>query len=181
MGRVDIVVPGNISESVARQAAQAEVDRVAGVTTFARQIEQSAQPPSRLLYDAVIDREKRWRAIEDHFGLYTAAQVADIAGSVARNRSEYATARHRRGLLMALRRRGQLRFPGFQFDTMSGEVRPIVPQLIRVFTGAGWTHESIIQWCAAPEGYLDDAMPADVMGTRPADVLDAARNVAAAW
>lgn len=181
MSRVDIRVPDNVSESVARRAAQAEVDRVAGVTTFTIQIEKAAQPPSRLLYDAAIDREKRWRSIEDRFGLYTAAQVADIAGSVARNRSEYATARHRKGALMAIRRRGQLLFPGFQFDPSSGEVRPVVPQLIVVFTSAGWTHESIIQWCAAPQGYLDDVVPADVMGARSDDVLDAARNVATAW
>lgn len=172
---------GQIASSAGEQALRDYAHGTITQVEYFRRRGLDSYTINLLLHDSIADRDERWRAIEDRFGLYTAAEVADLVGSVARNRSEYATVRHRKGALMAIRRRGQLLFPGFQFDPDRSAVRSVVPQLIRVFTAVGWSHESMTQWCAAPQGYLDDDVPADVMGVRPVDVLEAARDVAATW
>lgn len=183
--QVKVTVPAGLNTTTvlaaAGAAAQATVDRMASSNAISNILENSNHPPSRLLLAAISDREQRWRDLEAAHGLYNSAEVHDLAGSTAKNPYEWASSRYRAGKLIAATRRGRLMFPGFQFDPESGKPWPMIPELARLFRNAGWSDNSVIQWCAAANGYLGGTAPADILGTRPAEVLDAARSVIAPW
>lgn len=122
--------------------------------------------------------EQLWRDLEERYGLLTGAEVADAAGSRARNRSEYASALARDGKVIAVRRGGQARYPGYQFAL--GRPVPGLVLVLSVFSEAAWSAESVTLWMAAPNGYLAQQCPADLVSEDPDRVLDAALNASAA-
>lgn len=133
-------------------------------------------PPDMLA--AVATQERRWRDLEQRYGLLDSAAVARLAGSTARNRSEYASNLRSRGQILGARRRRGYVYPAFQFAT-DGRVHPTVREIVPVMAAQGWDPESIILWMAAPNGYLGGDAPADRLDDA-ATVLQAATNAARA-
>lgn len=156
-----------------------EAKQLAAAGTIAAAVQDAAEPPSANSMAAIAQHERRWRDLADEYGLYTAAEVATLVGSAARNRAEYASTRFRNNQLLAVQRAGRLLFPGYQFDPVARQIWPGMDRLVHVFHDAGWAQSSAAIWLTGPNGYLGGAKPADVLDTRMDDVIDAAQNAAA--
>lgn len=154
-----------------KDSAQAEQSLVHWLQT-------AASPPRPAVASASIRVEQCWRVLEQRWGLLTGAEVGELRGSRAHNRSEAASALARAGKVVQVRRGGQARYPGCQFDE-GGRPHPVMPQLVSLFSEAGWSHESVALWLAAPNGYLAQQCPADLLETRPPAVVDAAQQATA--
>lgn len=141
-------------------------------------LSRSSQVPGPATIRALRDREAAWRDVENRYGLLSAADVADMAGSLSANRSEYASAQRRRSRILGVERAGRVVYPGFQFSA-DGKALPGMQPVLANFRDAEWPAESVMFWFTAPNGYLDDAEPAQRLRTDPTAVLDAAANAAA--
>jgi hypothetical protein len=103
-------------------------------------------------------------AFISEIGALTAAEVAVVAGSKARNSSALAGRWRSEGRIFAVSWAGSQRYPAFQFE--NGAPRPSIAKVLRAFGGtpSGW---EIALWFASPStylpgdgaplGYLDDA------------------------
>ena len=103
-----------------------------------------------------------WDNVKDRYGVYTAAELADVAGSKARNRSSYAADLLRKGRAIAVRRGRENLFPAFQFDD-AGEPWSVLSSIIPVFRGAAWSDFSIVMWMTSPTGWLGNKEPARLL------------------
>lgn len=108
------------------------------------------------------------------FGALTSAEVAEFVGSEARNRSSLAHRWRKEGRLLAVPYRGTLLYPGFQFH--DGDVVPRMADVLRQLSLGGLTEWETALWFAAPNGWLDDRRPADLLLDDPARVVEAARQ-----
>lgn len=118
--------------------------------------------------------ENAWRAIEREFGLLTSREVSERLGSRSPNRS-YASDQHSRGRLIAVRRAGGMRFPGFQIDPVEQQIRPVIEDLLRIARSADVSEASLALWLCTPTGYLDGERPVDRLD-RPEEVAEAAES-----
>lgn len=107
------------------------------------------------------------------FGLLTSAEVAELAGSRAKNRAALANRWTKEGRVFAVPHGGQLLWPGFQFDTQ-GQPRPVVAELLRLFEDepSPW---ALALWFTSHTGWLDGRRPVDLLETEPGAVVEAAR------
>jgi hypothetical protein len=66
-------------------------------------------------------------------------------------------------------------YPGAQFDPMNGQVLSVVPELLALLPSEedGWGN---IFWIFQPRRSLQGQRPADMLATKPAAVLQAARD-----
>lgn len=91
--------------------------------------------------------------------------------------------RIRRGTLLGLPGRGTTWFPTWQFERTERQVRPVVPQLLTVFSRLTQPLQpvEVASWARQRRPELDGLSPADwIAGGRPdADVLTVARRSAA--
>lgn len=108
------------------------------------------------------------------FGALTSAQVADMLGSEAKNRSSLAHRRRKEGRLLAVSYKGAVWYPGFQFH--DGEVLPVIAEVLTEFAGAGMGDWEAALWFTAPNGWLDDARPVLLLLDEPSRVVEAARH-----
>ncbi len=107
------------------------------------------------------------------FGLLTSAEVAELAGSRARNRAALANRWTKEGRVFAVPHGGQLLWPGFQFDAQ-GQPRPVVAEVLRSFADepSPW---ALALWFTSHTGWLDGRRPVDLLETEPGAVVEAAR------
>lgn len=159
-----------ISGILARVVAAAEASETIGRSM---EITQTLPGPATLI--AIRDREQGWRDVAERYGLLTSHDAAKMAGSTAKNPSEWASQRVRSGRLIAVTRSGRNLFPGFQFDERGQERRGLQP-ILTAFADADWDSESIVLWFTAPNGYLGHRDPADLIAEAPDAVLEAALN-----
>lgn len=127
---------------------------------------------------AILDQARRNAAARDAFiaecgGLLTSAQVAELAGSGARNASQLAWRLKQEGRIFSVEHRGQTFYPALQFNPQTGKPREVIGELIAVLAPlySGW---SLALWFAAANDWLDGARPCDPLAERATDVLDAA-------
>lgn len=156
------------------------VSAVEAATAVGAALASADELPGRATITALRDREAAWRDVEMRYGLLTAQRVAAAAGSRAANVNEYASAMSRSGRAVAIRRTNRLLFPAFQFDP-NGRPRAGLKGILAVFRTADWSAESVVLWFSAPNGYLEDAEPAERLTDDPDAVLEAAKNAAADW
>lgn len=174
---VVVPVPRRHASALRSLAAQVQGQALAA-DEVADVLERVGQVPSAATVAALTRMEQRWRDMQERHGLLTGAEVADLAGSRAQNRSELGSSLARQGQVVAVRRAGRALYPGFQF-TEHGKPRPVVADVVRLLRGADWSDESIVLWFDAPNGYLDDRHPADLLEAEPDAVRDAATQAAA--
>jgi RNA polymerase sigma factor (sigma-70 family) len=105
------------------------------------------------------------------FGAYTSAEVADLVGSSARNRSAVASRLRREGRLIGVDYRGSTYFPAFQFS--GSEPLPIVAEATALLRERGWSDWQQLLWWTTRSDLLDGRRPVDVIN-EPEAVRDAA-------
>ena len=126
------------------------------------------------LVQGAMATENAWRTMEQEFGLLTAQDASRALGSRAKGRSTLAHDRRENGQLVGVRRGNAVLYPGFQFDR-NGEVRKVIPALVRLAREARRSDEDLAQWICLPSGHLDGDRPVDRLQDADA-VLAAARG-----
>ncbi len=109
------------------------------------------------------------------FGALTAAQVAELAGSEAKNTSALAGRWRREGRLIAVEHRGTLYYPGFQFDS-SGKPKPVVADVLRCVGPPTVTPWQQALWFTSANGWLGGRRPVDLLDDQREGVVAAARE-----
>lgn len=171
-----VEIPASLDPTTVERALRAHVEDLARIARIKGVVQEAHSALSPGLLAAVADQEHRWRDIERRYGLLGSGDVAILARSTARNRSEYASSLRSRRQVLAALRRGRYVYPAFQFSD-SGRVHPAVPAVIAVMGDQDWDAESIILWMTSPNGYLGGDAPADRVADTEA-VVDAATNAA---
>jgi hypothetical protein len=152
---IGIGLRGTDVEKVLRAAvAQQGVEEHAAALTKLR----SAISPATAR--AVQAGENTARAIEAEFGLLSASAVAELLGSKGPHRSLAGDLR-KRGQLLYLPRLNSFVYPGFQFDSTRGRIRPFVAPLLSLAMKCDWDVEDVVRWMVAPTTYLQGRRPVD--------------------
>jgi hypothetical protein len=145
-----------------------------GIAALGPALAEIEAPVSPQLARSVAATEKTWRELEEEFGLLSSLEVSELIGSRSPNRS-YASDQRSRGRLIAVKRPGGLRYPGYQFDRSEHAIRPVMADLIRVAADAGRSEASLALWMVIPTGYLDGDRPVDQLSD-PDKVVEAAQQ-----
>jgi phasin family protein len=132
-------------------------------------------PRSPIIEHVRCNAEARDAFIADYGGLFTSAQVAELARSEAGNKAQMAHRWRKEGRIFAVEHRGQTYFPAFQFDHENGRPRPVMRQLIAALAPyhQGW---SLALWFAGANAWLGGKRPIDLLERKPEQVLAAART-----
>ncbi|MDJ0354426.1 hypothetical protein [Pseudarthrobacter sp. PH31-O2] len=118
--------------------------------------------------------ENAWRKMEAEFGLLSSKEVSEAVGSKSPNRS-FASDQRAAGKLLAVKRPGGFRYPGFQIDRSEHTIRPVIHDLLKVAQEADRSETSLALWMVSPTGYLDGARPVDELD-HPEQVVETARQ-----
>lgn len=145
-----------------------------GIAALGPALAEIDTPVSPQLARSLAATENAWRALEAEFGLLSSREVSALVGSRSPNRS-YASEQRSKGKLIAVKRPGGLRYPGYQFDRSEHAIRPVMADLIRVAEEAGRSEASLALWMTMPSGYLDGARPVDQLSD-PDKVVEAAEQ-----
>jgi hypothetical protein len=108
----------------------------------------------------------------EEFGALSAEEVADRAGSKARNRSALASRWHSEGRTLAVLWHGRTLYPAFQFR--DGRPIPIVGRATGILRERGLGGWQLALWFTTPSGWLWDRRPVDLLDEEPERVLAAA-------
>ena len=112
----------------------------------------------------------------DEFGAVTSAEVADLAGSTADNRSATANRWRQERRIFGVRHQDVLYYPGFQFGG-DGRPLPVVHDVLDVLSGHGLTDWEVALWfTTTTTGSLGDRRPVDLLNDDPDAVVEAARR-----
>ena len=113
---------------------------------------------------------ERWLTSED-------IALGARGGVVESNKDQYAYQLRQSGQVLGVRHQRKRLHPACQFREVEGRLEPlpIMKSLLEVLPvdDSGWDQAL---WLFQPTGRLDGARPADVLATRPEDVLDAAKK-----
>ena len=145
-----------------------------GIEALGAALADSETPVSHQLARSMAATEKAWRDLEAEFGLLSSVEVSELVGSKSPNRS-FASEQRGKGRLIAVKRPGGFRYPGFQFDRTEHMIRPVMAELIRVAEVAGRSEASLALWMALSTGYLDGRRPVDTL-SQPEKVVEAAEQ-----
>ena len=109
------------------------------------------------------------------FGALTAREIADLAGSGAVNRAQYAHALTRAGKVFSVVHRRQVLYPGFQFSSSNGAPIPAIAILLPVLRSRFQGEWEIALWFATPNSWLGGRRPLDVLRDDEDGVIKAAQ------
>jgi hypothetical protein len=152
------------------QRAAEGIEELTGALTPAIQL-----PTPAVLLQARRNAGARSELLSE-FGALTAAEVAELAGSEARNTSALAGRWRREGRLLAVEHHGTAYYPAFQFDS-DGKPRPIVQEVLEHLSVPDTTAWQQALWFTTANGWLDGQRPVDVLDEHPDAVAAAAREV----
>ena len=110
------------------------------------------------------------------FGLLTAPEVAELAGSQASNRSALASRWKAEGRIWSVPYKGQQLWPGFQFDK-DGQPHAVIAEVLAALPKAASPWGRTL-WFVSANGWLDGERPVDLLASRTEDILEAARREA---
>jgi len=128
-------------------------------------------PSAAAVWHAQRSAEAR-AALLREWGAWSAAELADRAGSSASNRAALASAWRTSGRVVGVEWRGRTIFPAFQF-TADGQPRPELAGILGHLRRAGMSDWQTALWFATETGWLDDRRPIDVLDDEP-DAVEAA-------
>jgi hypothetical protein len=111
----------------------------------------------------------------EEFGALTAAEVADLAGSEAKNTSALAGRWRREGRLLAVEHHGTLYYPGFQFDS-AGKLKPVIAEVLRYLGLQDVSPWQQALWFTTANGWLRGRRPVDILDDEHNAVVSAARE-----
>jgi hypothetical protein len=150
-----------------RESATALGDALDAVNVYSEPAVARAVQAELNLYDR----------IEAEFGLLSSAETGRRLGSRSSAPRNLAVATRRNGALLAITRRHQILFPGFQFGA-DGRPLPVIRILRDLAEEAQWSENGVVQWLCAPTTYLGGLRPVDLLASDPERVVDTARR---AW
>ncbi|MGJ6127136.1 hypothetical protein QN239_31615 [Mycolicibacterium sp. Y3] len=172
----DVVVVGAFAPEVATQLI-----RIAGLIVQKKQQSErlidamfstTATVTSAAAQQALRNAEARQELL-DEFGVFDSEQVAQLAGSTAKNRSATVSRYLAAGQVFAIEHRGGRYYPAFQFDA-DGRPRPVIAQVLAALRRYGLDGWEIALWFTTASGWLDDLRPVDLLDDDPAEVVAAA-------
>jgi hypothetical protein len=111
----------------------------------------------------------------DEFGLFDSDQLAEMAGSKAKNRSATASRWLAERRVFAVEHLGHRYFPAFQFG-IDNRPRPVVRRILEVFEPHGLQGWELALWFTTASGWLDDQRPVDRLAGTPDDVVMSAER-----
>jgi len=127
------------------------------------------------LAESISGTRGTWRQVEDEFGLASADEASrhiEAAHDPGRALTELRAA----GGIIGILRGGDYVYPGFQFDSHSGGVRPVIRALIPLARDNGWSDPDLVTWICSPTSFFpEEDRPVDHLG-EPERVLAAARD-----
>ena len=129
-------------------------------------------PTAPVVLQARRNAEARTQLMNE-FGALTSAQVAELAGSEAKNTSALAGRWRREGRLIAVDHQGTTYYPGFQLDP-EGRPRPVVADVLNHLSRLHTTPWQQALWFMAANGWLDGRRPVDLLDDQPGAVVSAA-------
>jgi hypothetical protein len=127
-------------------------------------------PTEPKLRQARRNAEARTQLLQE-FGALTGDQIGE-EHSQAQNRHALAARWRKEGRIFGVPYRGQTLYPAFQFDAVSGEVKPSIRDVLAQLPRDRMSEWETALWWTAANGWL--------AGRRPVDVLDNEPEVAAA-
>jgi len=107
------------------------------------------------------------------YGALSAREVADLAGSEALNRSQFAHSLLRSGRIFAVTHKRQQLFPGFQFDA-EGPL-PVVGQVLPFLRARFRKDWEVALWFDVENYWLDGIRPLELLESDPTRVVSAAQ------
>jgi hypothetical protein len=116
--------------------------------------------------------EARLALVSEH-GAWTAAEVAERAGSGSANRSALASSWRAAGRVLGVDWGGSVVFPAFQFGA-DGKPLSVIAAVLSHLRAAGLDDWQAALWFASPTGWLADRRPVDVLDRAPEAVVTAA-------
>ena len=131
-----------------------------------------AFPSPAVVLQARRNAEARTALLEE-FGALSATDVAELAGSTAKNTSALAGRWRRDGRILAVEHHGASLYPGFQF-TDTGQPRPVVEAILNYLREDGASPWQQALWFISANGWLDGRRPVDALTTDPESVIRAA-------
>ncbi len=129
-------------------------------------------PTAPVVLQARRNAEARTQLLNE-FGALTSAQVAELAGSEAKNTSALAGRWRREGRLIAVDHQGTIYYPGFQLDA-EGRPRAVVAEVLNHLDQLDTTPWQQALWFMAANGWLDGRRPVDLVDDQPGAVVSAA-------
>jgi hypothetical protein len=133
-----------------------------------------AVPSASALEGARRTAQRRFRILRD-YGALSASDLAERAGSSAENRSQLAYSWRRQKRIVAVRYRGALVYPAFQFDA---DHRPL-PAVRAVLDALdGWPAWEIVEWFVTDNPLLDLRRPVELLAADADEAVFAARYAA---
>ena len=132
-------------------------------------------PVSPQLARSLQATENAWREMSEEFGLLSSTELSRAVGSSSPNRS-YASDQRNAGNLLAVKRPGGMKYPGFQIDPHEHTIRPVMRPLLATAVQAGRSEAGLALWMISPNGYLDGDRPVDRLDSDPESVVKAAAD-----
>jgi len=132
-------------------------------------------PVSPQLARSLQATENAWREMSEEFGLLSSTELSRAVGSSSPNRS-YASDQRNAGNLLAVKRPGGMKYPGFQIDPHEHTIRPVMRPLLATAVQAGRSEAGLALWMISPNGYLDGDRPVDRLDSDPESVVEAATD-----
>jgi hypothetical protein len=139
-------------------------------------VPEAAVPQPAQLLQARRNAEARVELLHE-FGAYTATQLAEVAGSSARNPSALAGRWRAEGKVLGLTHHGQTYYPAFQFDD-DGRPLPVIRSVRRVLGERGFTEWQSALWLTSAHGRLAGGRPVDLLVKEPGRVVALAESEA---
>lgn len=135
-----------------------------------------SEVPSRAEILQARRNAKARETLLQELGALTSTEIAELAGSRAKNRAALATRWRKEGRIFAMTHHGQTYFAAFQFGS-DGRPLPVIAEVLQAFgdDADGWP---TALWFDAANGWLDGARPVDLLNSDPSKVADAARREA---
>jgi hypothetical protein len=139
-------------------------------------VPRTAVPSAVTVLQARRNAEAR-EALLQEFGGLTSADVAELAGSQAKNRAALANRWKQEGRIFSVPRHELRLFPGFQFDEQ-GRPKQVIAAVIGEL-GSRLTPWELALWFAKASGRLGGRRPVDLLDDEPRAVIEAATREAA--
>jgi hypothetical protein len=106
-----------------------------------------------------------WRMLEDEFGSFSEYETALLLGLQVSG-ADSVSAQRSAGKLLSYRR-GQDRFPLFQFNLDRGTVLPVIPELIALARSFGYSDSDLVLWMITKSSlFAAQDRPVDHLGNR---------------
>ncbi len=162
--------------ALVRSLLQAEaVSRRSAATLIEAMLPREPVPSPAAVLQARRNAAARDQLLRE-FGGWSSGEVAERAGSRARNRAALANRWKQEGRIFSVPHLGADVFPGFQFDEQ-GQPLDAIREVIA--TASGWSPWELAIWFISLNGWLGGRRPVDLLASDPAAVTSSARREAA--